>query len=667
MTDIKASRSGSPNKTQGRRNRMRAAPAPPPQPTSLGSPTARRTDPVPDLAEHPSIRRRLRYRFDMALARGPIVVIGYLGLITVAIVVLAAVGLTLLHLAGVNGGRQLSIGEALWQSVLRVLDPGTFANDTSFPVRFISLFVTLAGIFIAGSLIGLIANDVDQRIQDLRKGHSVVLETDHTLILGWSPRLAAIIDELIIANESRKRAAIVVLGRETEEDRLRRRLGDLRTTRLVVRTGDPASPADLENVNLGGARSIVILDDGEGDAGAIRTLLAIRSLDPDLDQAHVVVELDDAGLAETICSVSGGRVVAVDSDAILVEVTAQACLQAGMSQVYREILDFDRSEIYLAAFEETAGRTYAEVVGAFEHCTVMGRCSVDGDVDLNPPADRCFEPGDRVVALAEDDSTFLIDGFRPMPVGEAPSLAHEAEPPQRLLLVGWSALAPRVIAEIDEFVTEGSTMDVVFDTDLVPAFDLASAARTERLDLRPLPTTGGPSHLRELVGGNGYDQVVVIGYRQALGPSDADARTLVTLLAVRQLWPARETGVRVVAELLDRANVALARTTGVDDFIVSDEVSSLMIAQLSEDIDVQRVFDELFCASGASLSFRPLDRFVEPDRSVTFLDVAVAGLARGETVLGWRLDATGEVYVNPPKSSQVTLAPGDQLLVLTSR
>ncbi len=434
----------------------------------------------------------------------------------------------------------------------------------------------------------------------------------------------------------------------------------------MVRTGDPAVPADLEKVNLGGARSIVILEEGGGDAGVIRTLLAIRSLDPELEQAHVVVELTDLGLAETICSVTDGRVVAVDSDGILVEVVAQACLQAGMSQVYREILDFDRSEIYLAAFDEVVGRTFAEVAGAFERCTVMGRCPADGPVELNPPAERRFEAGDRVVALAEDDSTFLFDGFRPMPVVEAPRLQRDPDPPQRLLLVGWSDLAPEVIAEIDEFVTAGSTMDVVVDTDLVPSFDLGPVD-PRRLGLRALPVSGGPSHLSEVVGGNDYDQAVVIGYRGALSVSDADARTLVTLLAVRQLWPARRGGLRLVAELLDRTNVALARTTGVDDFIVSDEVSSLMIAQLSEDVDVKRVFDELFCASGASLAFRDVDHVVPGDRPMTFLDVVAAGLSRGETVLGWRLGTTGEVYVNPPKSAEVALDPTDQLLVLTRR
>src|SRR5690349_14246391 len=70
----------------------------------------------------------LRYRFDLALSRGPLVIIGYLGLIMLAIILVAATLLTGLRLAGINGGKPLDFPEAFWQSLERVLDTGTFAS-----------------------------------------------------------------------------------------------------------------------------------------------------------------------------------------------------------------------------------------------------------------------------------------------------------------------------------------------------------------------------------------------------------------------------------------------------------------------------------------------------------------------------------------------------------
>jgi len=37
-----------------------------------------------------------------------------------------------------------------------------------------------------------------------------VLETDHTLVLGWSRKVFSLVSELSIANESRSKAAIVI-------------------------------------------------------------------------------------------------------------------------------------------------------------------------------------------------------------------------------------------------------------------------------------------------------------------------------------------------------------------------------------------------------------------------------------------------------------------------
>src|SRR3546814_1425183 len=66
------------------------------------------------------------------------------------------------------------------------------------------------------------------------------------------------------------------------------------------------------------------------------------------------------------------------------------------------------------------------------------------------------------------------------------------------------------------------------------------------------------------------------------------------------IWPAEAADpVRIVAELLDQRNLVLAAPAGVDDLIVSNALSSLLMAQLSEHAELQAVFDDLFDADGA--------------------------------------------------------------------
>jgi hypothetical protein len=183
------------------------------------------------------------------------------------------------------------------------------------------------------------------------------------------------------------------------------------------------------------------------------------------------------------------------------------------------------------------------------------------------------------------------------------------------------------------------------------------------VDVHVLPP--GPEALIDAIALTDYDQAIVLGYRHGVGASQADARTMLTLLAMHKAFSGRPHRPRVVAEMLDRANVEIAQTTGVDDFIVSDELSSLMIAQVSERIELHDVFHELFDAKGCFVSLRPVGLYTS-ETTVSFAAIAAAAIDRGESALGYRAGA-GPVTINPAKSTVVSLAAGDQVLVLGPR
>ncbi|MGN6695875.1 MAG: CASTOR/POLLUX-related putative ion channel, partial [Aquihabitans sp.] len=623
-------------------------------------------------AAEPSLGAKVRYRFDLALSRGPLVVIGYLGLVMLAIIVVASIFIWIFQLKGVNGGEPIhSPFDAFWQAMLRVVDSGTFAADATWPTRIVGLFVTMCGIFLAGSLIGLIASAVDIKIEQLRKGRSTVLESGHTLVLGWSPRLPTILSELVEANSNQKKAALVVLAgvaKDEMEDELRVRVPETLTTRVVCRTGDPSSPADLAMVNVTGARSIIVLAGDEGDAGVVKAVLAVRSVDPAFANAHVVAELDNAGHAATLRTLTEGRIVTIQADEIIAELTAQACHQAGLAAVFRELLDFDGDEIYFTPVPELVGVAYRDALLAFGSCSVLGWIRDDEVVELNPPGDAVFGEGYEIITVAEDDDTVVFTGVVPAPAVQVDTTVHFDEPPQRILMIGWSDLGPGVLRELDEFLTAGSTIDLVIDPDLVTSsFDELEPALPETTNSAITLHEGGrgPEALMEMATG-GFDQAIVLGYRDPVPVSEADARTMLTLLTLDKAFRGAARRPRVVAEMLDRANVAVAQTTGVEDFIVSDELSSLMIAQLSERLELHKVFDELFDAEGCFVALHPAPLYAA-EAPTPFAEIVAAASQRGQTAFGWRIDATGEVVVNPAKATKVTLGVNDQVLVLGPR
>ncbi len=596
-------------------------------------------------------------------------IISWLGLATLAVVILAAVILTVLRVRGVADGGRLGLPEAFWQSLLRVFDPGTFSSDSKWMARIVTLAVTLAGIFIAGSLIGLIANSVDQRIAELQKGRSRVLEYDHTVILGWSERVPAIVKELVIANESRGRTAVVVFaehGKTDMEEALNDYVGNSRNTRLVCRSGEPWLPRNLELANITSARSVIVIGNGnDHDVSTVKALLAIRAVSgSDVTRFHVVAEVNSLETARSLRTLLGNRLVTVNSDDIVAELTAQACRQRGLSTVFRELLDFDGDELYFASFPELAGRTYADCQLAFEKCAVLGVLDEHGTVALNPPADQVFAAEHQLIAIAEDDSLFTVSAISAQPKVLAVESRSVDTRMRRIVISGWSDLGPRVIAELDEFLDGQTTIELLLDPTFVDIDRVRAQVSAVNVHLEINELVGGPEAVAAHAARVSFHEVIVLGYRNAMGNDEADARTLLTLLAFRQVRQTEDVGpVRMVAELLDQRNAPLAQSTGADDFIVSDELTSLMLAQLSERMELIHVFDDLFDREGCSIELREAPVY-GAHMATTFADVVATASAQGHSAIGYRVAATGEVVVNPAKSAALSLLRTDEVLVV---
>ena len=615
---------------------------------------------------------RLRYRFDTAMSRGTGIVILWLAAFTVGLVFVAALVLTIFGI-GINADKTPSLLERFWQSLLRILDPGTFSGDAGWPLRITMLLVTLLGVLIGGSLIGLIVAAVDSKVEKLRRGRSVVVEREHTLILGWSPRVFTLISEIVEANANQRRRRIVVLAPEEKpemEAAIRERVGDMKTTRIVCRTGDPASPHDLRIVNADEARSIVVLaggEDGLGDAEAVKAALAVTTSGSRPSHRAVVAELNDRETAHALYEATGGQVTTVRAVDVIARITAQACRQPGLSFVWRDLLDFAGDEIYFKPAPELEGHTYGEALLAYEASSVIGRRSADGTISVNPAMSTVFAANDAVIAISADDDTIVFSGFAdesPDVIGSPPP----SEPLERLLVVGWSHIGPFVLRELDPFAPPGSEVDVLVNPDLVGPGE-RDDIQLDKLQPTFHETGGNLDVLSESVRRRSYDKVIILGYREGISPPEADARALLTLLILQRALANDGSGrrPRIVTELLDARDVELARGTGADDFVVSDELSSLMLAQLAERSELEPVFADLFDVEGSAIALHSATRYTSA-LAVPWRRIVAAARERGETAIGYRIalgsDGRSAVELNPPKSSEVTLGTDDQVVVI---
>src|SRR6185503_18329556 len=230
----------------------------------------------------PTFSQRLRYQFDNLMARGTPAMIGMLFVFSLIIVFIAGAVISVTGFVQEGGGDRLSFSEATWESLMRTLDSGTMGGDTGTGFRVVMLLVTLGGIFVVSALIGVLNNAIESQMEQLRKGRSHVLETNHTVLLGWSAQIFTILNELMAANENQPNARIVVLADKDKvemEDEIRERVKVKGKTRIICRNGSPIDPNDLEISSPHTARSIVVLppENSDPDIDVIKTVLAITN------------------------------------------------------------------------------------------------------------------------------------------------------------------------------------------------------------------------------------------------------------------------------------------------------------------------------------------------------------------------------------------------------
>ena len=130
----------------------------------------------------PTLRQRIRYHFDNWMSRGTPAMIFMLFVLSLAVVIVAGIIISIFNFRQTGDPTPLSFGEAAWESLMRTLDPGTMGGDTGVGFRGVMLLVTLGGIFIVSALIGVLNNAIQDRIDHLRKGRSLVIEENHTII-----------------------------------------------------------------------------------------------------------------------------------------------------------------------------------------------------------------------------------------------------------------------------------------------------------------------------------------------------------------------------------------------------------------------------------------------------------------------------------------------------
>lgn len=653
--------------------------------------------------KHP-IRTRLRYSIDNFMSRGSSsIFLALLGLFLVGFLIMVFVrGVAN---AFVPDETLSSWAEIPWRVYVAVME-GSAAEtdgDSNWAAKLTSILAVMVGLILFSSMVAFITSVFEAKLDELRRGRSLVLESDHTLILGFGDRILEVIRELIEANESEPDASIVILAENDKEEMdniIRDNITDFATTRVITRSGVVTNINNLKKVMAENAKSVIIMNSAASwrpeneknlaDALVLKSIMSIIAVCDGEIHPAIVCEIHsdrDRDLAENI---SNGVVKALNEVSVLSRMIAQLALSRnGLSIVYSDMVGFDGNEFYFYKPDEGWGErlTFGDSMNRFKNSTPMGIHNSKGEIILNPAKDMPIEDDDELIVFAEDDSTifyFQDPVFNPT-LKEIPSSIVEPQS-HRVALLNWTTKTSIILEKLCSYLPKGSEL-CTFVSAKVPEMDSCKISLNENYpDIDISMTELDLNDLESLdnINPQDFDSILILSPGGST-IEEMDAYVISMLIRIRQIliskkdsennnldskdWP------KLITEVMDSENIDIILNSGVEDFMVSNQFVSQIMAQVSEEPMALDVYDDLFQSEGSELYIKPASYYFDFKDSKTITipygECVQAARLRNEVILGLQIHADQKnkdnmfgIVLIPNKDDEFTLSEKDGLIAL---
>ena len=125
---------------------------------------------------------KLKYLFDNIMAKGTLALVYCLFFVTTFLVLISAVFVWFYSYE-----KQRTFLQQIWVFSELVLDRKIPFGQ--WELGLVSVLLVITSIFVLSILIGILTAGIEGKLEELKKGRSIVIETGHSLLLGWSPHI----------------------------------------------------------------------------------------------------------------------------------------------------------------------------------------------------------------------------------------------------------------------------------------------------------------------------------------------------------------------------------------------------------------------------------------------------------------------------------------------
>lgn len=644
-----------------------------------------------------TLKQRFHYKLDLWMSRGPGSMIVLLFQTTFIMILILGI---LEWIVQKNTGE--SFLYSFWNVLMHTLDPGVISGDTegSIPFLFLMLLATFAGVFFLALLIGFINDAIQNKMEELAEGREPVIETGHTVILGFGEATFTILEELIEASENQKgkRNPVVILGelpKQEMEEKLRLHFPTFGNLTIVCRSGSIYSFNDLNRCSILTSKSIIVC--AERDFDSIKAIVACTNMlnEAGSDSEGYITAVINHKRNELAARIAGRDTEDVRSSALynsqdrlellmmettIARIMTHTCRQAGLSKVFVELFNFTGSELYIVRneseekefFNQMQGKTLREINQCLPSAYAVGIIGPDGRPVIDDPNELTLDTNTSLILLEEDDDKVIYTS--PHEVQPAvPGMIYKSEP-VTVFIMEVNTKLPMILEEMKNYVSAGSVIYLAAEKGQLETLDL-DALKKEISAAGITMTICEEYHiydyerLKHLLDQCRPGHVMALS-DQSLDEDDADEKSLTLLLYLQQYLresPGNSFG--ITCEMRKISNQVLAQKTVSSDFIISRNMASLMMAQIAENRELRGVFDILLDSNGYEIYLKPAAYYMALDKEWDLYTVSDAVAAKGEIFIGYKKENEDPI-INPAKmeggkEAILRFGPHDNVVVLS--
>jgi len=311
----------------------------------------------------------------------------------------------------------------------------------------------------------------------------------------------------------------------------------------------------------------------------------------------------------------------------------------------------------------------------------LGIHKEDGTIILRPDPDTIINKGEELIIVANDDSTIKFKKNACINPRDYNYIKKNIKRfSQRNLILGWHNIGGIIIREYANYLVKGSVIDIMIENPSDNIKMLIKKLKNKYQNLNISLIEASPMSVEDLktVKPLTYNNVIILSQNEIdYNPERVDSDTLVILLLLRKIFKnlnadSNEISTKIITQVLNSENQELIQQSNADDFIISNKLISMFMAQLSQQPELFKFYDDIFNEEGSEIYLKPAILYFDQfPLKITFCDIIHAVQKREEICLGFRIKKIANdpeknfgVKINPDKKEIIEIQKDDLFIVL---